>query len=656
MKIRNLLIYLCSSIVILYLLPLNLLSDDLGKANRYYEKNNYKFALEIYLQLYDQKPKLSIAQKIADCYRYTNELEEAEKAYANVFTFSGFDPINYIYYADILKQNGKFELAKVNYLKYAERRPSQSDEAVRLANSCDAARLWLAHPDQNIKVTNETDFNSEFSDFSPIAYKKGFIFVSDRRFLKPIKRIKSKKIYRWTGNPFLKLYQAINANDTLDGSLKLSIMKVGVNGKAHVGPASLSSDEKIIYFTKSGYDADLYDYNQPVNVYKKTIYMAAKNGNSWLEPIPFIYNNPKQYSVQHPALSPDGKYLYFSSDMPGTLGGMDIFYCERTKLGWAKPINCGAVINTKQNEVFPYVRKDGKLYFSSNGHLGLGGLDIFSAIGSENNWSATENLKAPMNSSKDDFGIFYYSDNLTGFLSSNRNGGQGSDDIYRFVERPKAIFYALEGMMIDKQSGHPLSGLSVFLIDKNTGEQVSTVSNEDGVFGFDLKKDTEYQIKGDDSKYISKQIGEVSTKNVKASTIFNVMFEVEKGEEAYIVRLNNIYYDFDKYNIRKDAEPDLMKVLDFMKSTINVRIEMRSHTDARGSAAYNLKLSQQRALSAENYLLDKGADKKRLSAKGFGETVLLNKCKDGVKCTKQEHQLNRRTEFKVVRIDSLKQP
>ena len=647
---------MCCLVIVLYLLPFNLLSDDLGRANKYYEKDNYAFALEIYKQLFDQKPKLSIAQKIANCYRFTNDLVEAEKAYAVVFTFSGFDPINYIYYADVLKQNGKFELAKINYLKYAERRPSQSDEAVRLANSCDAARLWLDYPDQNIKVTNETDFNSEFSDFSPIAYKKGFIFVSDRRFLKPINRIKSRKIYRWTGNPYLKLYQAANANDTLDGTLKLSIMNVGVNKRAHAGPASLSSDEKIIYFTKAGYDADLYDYNQQINVFKKTIYMAVKTGNSWSVPTPFIYNSPKQYSVQHPALSPDGKYLYFSSDMPGTLGGMDIFYCERTKVGWAKPINCGSIINTKQNEVFPYVRKDGKLYFSSNGHLTMGGLDIFSSLGSENNWTAPENLKAPMNSSKDDFGVFYYPDNLTGFLSSNRNGGQGSDDIYRFVERPKSIFYALEGIMVDKQSGNPLAGLNVFLIDKNTGEQLSTVSNEDGTFGFDLKKDAEYQIKGDDSKYISKQIGEVSTKDIKASTIFNVRFEVEKGEEAYIVRLNNIYYDFDKYNIRKDAEPDLMKVLDFMKSTINVRIEMRSHTDARGSAAYNLKLSQQRAKSAENYLLGKGADKSRLSANGFGETLLLNKCKDGVKCTKQEHQLNRRTEFKVVRIDSLKKP
>ena len=166
MKIRKMLLYLCCSIVILYLLPLNLLSDDLGRANKYYEKNNYNFALEIYLQLFDQKPRLSIAQKIADCYRFTNDLGEAEKAYAKVLTFSGFDPINYIYYADVLKQNGKFELAKLNYLKYAERRPSKSDEAVKLANGCDGARLLLENPDRNIKVTNEIDFNSEFSEFS----------------------------------------------------------------------------------------------------------------------------------------------------------------------------------------------------------------------------------------------------------------------------------------------------------------------------------------------------------------------------------------------------------------------------------------------------------------------------------------------------------
>jgi hypothetical protein len=200
MKIKKLLLLVCCTGIILYLIPLNLLSDDLGKANKYYEKYDYNYAIEIYKKLLDKKPSLEVAQKLANCYRFINNSIEAEKAYKTLLTFPGFEPINYVYLADALKQNAKFEEAKLNYLKYAERLPEKGDEAVRQANGCDAARLWLQNPDENIKLTNEGDFNSENSDFSPIPYKKGFLLVSDRQFLKPIKP-NSKKIYGWTGSP-----------------------------------------------------------------------------------------------------------------------------------------------------------------------------------------------------------------------------------------------------------------------------------------------------------------------------------------------------------------------------------------------------------------------------------------------------------------------
>jgi outer membrane protein OmpA-like peptidoglycan-associated protein/tetratricopeptide (TPR) repeat protein len=650
MKMKRLLLFVCCSGIILYLIPKTLLSDDLGKANKFYEKYDYNYAIEIYQQLLDDNPTLEVAQKLANCYRFTNNTIAAEKAYANVLTFPGFDPVNYLYYAEVLKQNTKFDLAKLNYLKYAERLPEKSDEAVKLANGCDAARLWLANPEANITVTNESDFNSENSDFSPIAYKKGFILVSDREFLKPVKP-KSKKVYGWTGNPYLKLYQAENANDTLDGSLKLTLMPEQINDRFHSGSATLSKDENVMYFTKAG-KVDGIDYgdNKDRVVMKKAIYYSVKSAGMWSEAISFPYNSPLNFSLEHPALSPDGKILYFASDMPGTLGGMDIFYSENTGSGWTRPVNCGPSINTAQDEVFPYVRKDGTLFFSSRGHITIGGLDLFSANGEKNNWSDPENLKAPMNSSKDDFGIFYYPDNSTGFISSNRPGGKGSDDIYRFVEGPKELFFAVQGNVVDKKTGEPLEGLIIYLVDKKTGEQTNSVSAADGSFKFDLKKNSDYIVRGDLDKYFSKQEGDISTKGASESTVYNVKFEVEKGEEAFLVRLNNIYYDFDKFNIRKDAEPELKKVLDFMNTTLNVSVEMRSHTDSRGNADYNMKLSEKRAGSAKDYLIKKGADKGRLTARGFGETLLLNKCADGVKCTKEEHQMNRRTEFKVVKV------
>ncbi|WP_245989079.1 OmpA family protein [Pelobium manganitolerans] len=653
MKIKRLLIILFFSGLIIYLVPFALFSDDLGKANKYYEKYDYKYAIEIYERVMEKNPTLEVAEKLANCYRFTNNSIMAEKAYATVLTFPGFNPINYIYYADALKENEKFEQAKRNYLIYAERVPAQSDEAVKLANSCDAARIWLDNPNTDIEVTNEAGFNTKNSDFSPIPYGKGFIFVSDREFLKPITEKKSPKIYGWTGNPYLKLYQAEPADSgVFNGNMKLTLMPEQINDNYHAGPATLSADGNTLFFTKAGVTTvDEKPSKTKDVVFKKAIFYATKQNGVWSQAQSFAYNKPFDYSVQHPALSPDGNTLYFASDMPGTLGGMDLFYCEKQGSGWSKPKNCGPAINTRYDEVFPTVRKDGKLFFSSRGHITIGGLDIFSANGAKDNWSEPENLRAPINSAKDDFGIYYFDDNLTGFFSSNRPGGKGMDDIYQFNERPKQKFFAVNGQVVQKEDGAPLEGIRVFLVNKSTGEEKSLLSDEEGNFRFDLAPETDYLVRGDLDKYFNRQQGEITTKGATSSTVYNVKFEVEKGEEAYLVRLNNIYYDFDKYNIRKDAEPELQKVLNFMKNTPNVNIELRSHTDARGKAAYNMALSKKRALSAENYLLKRGADKERLSANGYGETQLLNQCKDGVKCTEAEHQLNRRTEFKVVKVE-----
>ncbi len=630
--------------------PKMLKSDDLGKANKYYEKYDYKFAIDIYEKLLEKSPSLEVAQKLANCYRFVNNTIAAERAYATVLTFPGFDPINYIYYAGILKQNGKFDQAKRNYLMYAERVPEKSDYAVKLANSCDAARLWLQNPDVDVDIENENSINTEHADFSPIAYANGFLIISDRWFLKSPENDKNAKVYGWTGNSFLKIYQAEQAKDSAAGVMQLTLLPEQINDKYHNGPATLNADGSAIYFTRAGVADDVDLKKAKDFVFKKTIYVASKINGIWSEATPFPYNSPYEYSVQHPALSPDGNILYFASDMPGGFGGMDLYYSEKSSNGWSKPVNCGSIINSDEDEVFPFVRKDGTLYFSSRGHITIGGLDIFSSKGEKNSWKEPENLKSPYNSTRDDFGIFFFQDNLSGYLSSNRPGGKGSDDIYRFYQKPKEQFYAVEGKVTEKGTGNPLSGLKIFLISKKTGEEKTTISAEDGSFKFALEKETDYTVRGDMDKFFSRQEGDITTKGATESTVFNVKFEVEKVEEAYLVRLKNIYYDFNKYNIRKDAEPELNKVVAFLNNTPSVNIELRSHTDARGKAAYNLKLSELRAASAKDYLKNKGISKERLSSKGFGESQLLNACADGVKCSDEEHQLNRRTEFKVVKV------
>jgi outer membrane protein OmpA-like peptidoglycan-associated protein len=636
----------CANIFTYLLMPQNLKSDDLGKANKYYEKYDYQFAIEIYEKLMEKKPSLEVAQKLANSYKFTNKIDAAEKAYAKVLTYPNFDPSHYINYADVLKQNGKFKEAKRNYLLYAERIPARSDYAMKLAQSCDLAEEWLSQPDPEMLLQNEVSFNTENSDFSPIPSKNGFLFVSDRWFVKSAeKKDKKEAVYGWTGNPFFKIYE-LEKNES--GNVKLSLLPSEINDSYHNGPATISEDGETIYFTRVG----VYNKKKSKsNIEKKTIFYSTKKNGIWGAAIPFPFNNSSAYSVQHPALSQDGKILYFSSDMPGGYGGMDLYYAEKTDTGWSKPVNCGALINSIEDDVFPYVRKDGTLYFSSRGHTTIGGLDIFSSNGSKSTWTEPLNLKAPLNSTRDDFGVYFFDDNLSGYISSNRQGGKGADDIYKFTKKVKEITFAIDGKVLDKNDGKALGGLKIYLINKTTGEETTTLSGDDGSFKFNLEKETDYIVRGDLDKFFARQEGNISTKGANETTVFNVKFEVQKGEDAFLVRLNNIYYDFDKSIIRKDAEPELDKVIAFMESTPQVQVELRSHTDARGSAAYNLKLSERRAISAKDYILKRGVEGARLSAKGFGETQLLNQCKDGVKCGKELHELNRRTEFKVVKVD-----
>ena len=263
-----------------------------------------------------------------------------------------------------------------------------------------------------------------------------------------------------------------------------------------------------------------------------------------------------------------------------------------------------------------------------------------------------------MNSSKDDFGIMF-TNNAAGYLSSNRKGGRGLDDIYQFKIAPPVvasaqneagIFYAVEGVVTESASGQPMENVLIRLLNRDTGKEKTTVSDQHGKFTFDLEPGMDYVVKGDSEKYFSKQEGHISTKNVPESTIFTVKFDLERAQDAYLVRLNNIYYDFNKWTIRRDAIPELNNVMAFARSMPDVRIELRAHTDARGKAVYNQWLSQKRAQSALDYLLAKGVNGSNLTAVGLGESELLNHCRDNVKCSERAHQLNRRTEFRVINV------
>lgn len=646
--------------VFIYFLPQNIYSDNIEKANRYYEKYDYKYAIGIYEKIMSKKPSREVAQKLANCYRFINNTEASEKAYSRVLGFPGFDPVNYKYYADALKQNGKFEEAKKNYLLYAQAIPLEAAEGIKMANSADVARMWSASPDMNVRIENEFALNTEYAEFSPVKFNGGLVFVSDRWFSQGSARgkLKKKTIYGWTGNPYLKLY---TADMTTRGAPKILLLPQQINNEFHNSSAVFTANYDTIFFTRT--EISTKANNKP-GVGRKSIYFSHRTANSWSAPRRILFSGPGSFSVQHPALSPQGDILYFASDMPGGSGGMDIYASRKGPDGmWGTPVNCGLNINTSGDEVFPYVREDGTFYFSSSGHVGMGGLDVLRSTGSFDRFTPAENLRAPVNSSKDDFGILF-TDNNSGYISSNRKGGRGLDDIYHFTIAPAArpvaaeaagskekagMFFAIEGEVMESVSGLPMKDVLIHLLNQDTGEKKTTQSNEQGKFNFDLEPGMNYIVRGDRDKYFSKEEGYVSTKNLSESTIFTVKFDLEKAQDAYLVRLNNIYYNFNKWNIRRDAKPELNKVITFIRTMPDVKIELRSHTDSRGPASYNLWLSQKRAHSAADYLrINGGVKSTNLTAVGLGENELLNRCHDNVRCSEKEHQLNRRTEFKII--------
>jgi outer membrane protein OmpA-like peptidoglycan-associated protein len=356
--------------------------------------------------------------------------------------------------------------------------------------------------------------------------------------------------------------------------------------------------------------------------------------------------NNENYSVGHPTLSEDGKTLYYVSDMPGGYGGKDIYRATlQPDNCWGKAENLGAEVNSSGDELFPYIHNDGTLYFSSNMHNNLGGLDVFSTHEIKgNSWSEPENLNYPLNSSEDDFGFSINSDHKTGFVSSSR---ASSDKIYSFVMMPPT--FNLYGLVREKGTGKPLEGVGIELKNKSTGEKIIAYSDHHGSFKEKLKPESTLSIA---CKIVGcfSETDSLSTIGKKYSEDFFALFEVEPIILEKPVVLENIYFDFDKWNIRPDAALELDKLVELLNERMELEIEMGSHADVRGSDEYNQKLSEKRAKSTVDYLILKGIDQARLTYKGYGEKVLVNECKNGVYCSEAEHQKNRRTEFKVIKI------
>ena len=636
-------------------------------------KSNYDYAKAIVMYNdYFKTAATTIddARSMVTCYMNIGNTQLAEEWLVKVISYSGHTPNDVLNYANVLKTNGKYLEAITQYENYSKMEPTLKDLELNKLNkiedmiaSCEKSIEWIAKPD-SFDIENATMFNTEYSDFGLTEFGNGYIFSSDRKV--PNKEYSDNDLFGWTGNPYLKLYLISGVKDNEPSTNAVEIPDL--NNKYQNGASVYDAKNNIIYFTRTKMvkvgrhplnvdPTSWYDYSSYKDYIDRwEIYSAHYENGQWKDIKAFEYNDPGKYSVGHPALSPDGSILYFASDMPGGFGGTDLYYCVKQKDGnWSVPKNCGNKINTAGKEAFPTIDKEGTLYFSSDGLPGMGGLDIFSSTGSMDNWSEPVNLKYPINSSKDDFFIYFTETGKSGYFSSNRDGGKGSDDIYYFSPTPPAPIpttLVIAGIIKEKDENGLITALkdaNVKVENKTTTSTVSLVSNFEGKFYTKAYCNDPYEITALKDGYFTKSQSVVSKCVTMHDTVF-VELVLDKIVINKPIVMKNIYYDFDKWNIRPDAANELDKLVNILLMNPKIVIELGSHTDSRGSTEYNQVLSQKRAESAVAYIISKGINAGRISAKGYGKSVPVNKCVDGVSCTEEEYQLNRRTEFKVTSI------
>lgn len=693
---------------------------QLKAGNKKFDKMAYVSAIKKYERAVKKNDaSVETWSKLGDSYRLIGDHTNAERAYARVVN-GPIQPEIYLHYAQALMQNEKYNDAKSWLEKYHNARPAD-DRATHLISGIDAIPT-LQEMEGVYKIT-KTNLNSGESDFAPVVYNGGVVFVSNRAVPSWV-----KTTHAWTGKQFYRLYHAKGQDATFQ---KVNDFAGTLKTKLNDGPTTFSKAGTQIFFTRNNIEDGKVKRDENDVVRLKIIQSNFSDGDWGIE-IPFAYNSDT-YSCAHPSLSQDGKTLYFSSDMPGGLGAMDIWKCDWNGTSWSSPDNLGSSVNTKGNEIFPFIAADGTLYFSSDGLAGIGGLDLYYVDNSKG--GKPENMGIPMNSAGDDFGISLGSTNETGYFTSNRKSAFTNDDIYYFSKKCVNV----EVLVKDETTGQPLPFTEVTIMENGTEKQVLTTDsvakfssclNPLRSYEFIAKKTDYTESKAtitntemtEAAKSGNKQVDVVLKKNIalvsgkvfntdtkepkvnipvklinrstkdefvaytdnegrykfdnlalnsdyEVSTSFQDCGEAKEkfntknvvGEKLLsfnlallckgaVIEIENIYYDYNKADIRPDAAVELDKVVEIMNQNPGMKIEIRSHTDSRGKDAYNLKLSDNRAKSAVAYIISKGIDASRLVGKGYGETQLLNQCKNDVECEEKEHEVNRRTEIKILEM------
>ena len=625
----------------------------LEKADLYFDKMWYAEAAELYEKVLNENPEnqsFDIIRKAGDSHYFNTNMERAFYWYDLLYNKykSDMQADNLFKYAHSLKGTGKYSRAKRLMRLYNKALKEET------ANRSYRPRTNGTELDNILNTEEEMDIrnigvNSEYSDFSPMFYQDNkvvFASAMDSAFF-------NTRRYKWNNQPYLDLYVAsINKeSEEVQNAVKFSKK---INTKYHEASVTFSPDQQTIYFTRNNYGKKLKRDKKGINNLK--IYMSQKIGDNWSEAMELPFNSD-EYSTGHPALSPDGSKLYFVSDMPGSIGKTDLFVVDVLGDGqFSDPRNLGPEINTERREMFPFI-SDKKLYFASDGHIGLGGLDVYEVELGEEGFSEVRNMGKPINSKRDDFSYIIKEDTQKGFFASNRRGGKGDDDIYSFKrilpEEPN--LNAIAGVVTEMVSGDVMPESLVVLLDENNIKLKEVETDVDGSFVFeDLESNTRYVIRTQKESYFEDEQFVTTEDNQK----IDIEIEMKRLEERIVMedgikklKTDMIYFDFDKYNIRKDAAEELDELVELMTSYPAMVIRIESHTDSRGKRAYNKYLSDKRAKSTREYLISKGIDPKRIeSAIGYGEERLLNECNGSVRCSSAKHQLNRRSEFIIVNM------
>lgn len=623
-------------------------NGQIKSGDRDFENLSYNKAAQKYEKaLKKQEDNIDLKLKLADTYGQLNQSDKAEMFYREVadsVELSGEDKLKY---AQALMKNNKYEEAKPMLQAYLNEYPGDQLATDLLASTNKVEQL---KEDTAAYSLDALPLDFMVSMFGAIPYADGIVFAGETEI------ISAASANPWTGYSFLDMY--LMKKDKEGNWDVPENFSTELNGKFHDGPAAFNGAQDMMVYTRSAMKNERKQLVNEKNENQFYLYSSGKTDGKWSAPQPMPFNN-ETYSVGHPTLTKDGKTMYFASDLPGGYGNSDIYKSTFDGTSWSEPINLGKTINTPGHEAFPNITESGKLYFASEGHLTLGGLDVFVSENRGGIWSAPVNLAYPLNSSQDDFALVMLPGDSTGYVSSNRSG---VDMIYEW--REVTASFVVRGLASSKSTGAPIDGVSIKLINLTDGDSAVVATKADGKFNFNLEPSKKYKVIGSKPGYFSVS-QDFATGLTSVEKELQLKFDIDEivasesgtgsgtpkdgsATAPKTYNIGDIFYDYNSATVRPDAVGNLDKLVSMLKDNPAIAIEIQSHSDSRGSDGYNMSLSNKRAQSVVNYLTAKGIASKRLKAKGFGESQPVNKCVDGVECAESEHQKNRRTEFIVL--------